>query len=248
MFSGEQVVNNIFIKNIETLAKKNLELAQRLQAYVPTEAPQLVQENNAYNILYKDRLVHNKINPLAEAKEIFSMCENSPVAIHLVYGLGLGYLFQVASLNSKGTVILFEPDLNILWLAFTLVDFSADILKSNVYICDNMNSTSEAIYQKSGMKNSPQLLSLPSQREFDLQGFDELVMKLKNIVGTYSLDLKYTKQKIYPNLITLLENLQNLIEEPPLAKFKNVYSGKTAVVVSAGPSLDRDIEIITYQT
>lgn len=237
-------MNNIFIKNLKSLANKNSDLAQRLQLYVPNELPQLSQENGVYNIIYKEKFIHNKINPLVEAQEIFSMTENTPVAIHLIYGLGLGYLFQVAALSSKGTVILYEPDLNILWLAFSLVDFSNDILKNNVFISDSYDELSQIIYQHSGMKNSPQLLSLPSQREFDVQKFDELVLKLKNLVGSYSLDLKYTKQKFYSNLVSLIRNFPKLVKEKPLHHFKDIYKGKTAVVVSAGPTLDINIETL----
>ena len=143
-------MNNIFQKNLATLSQKNPELAQKLGSYIPSEIPQLVQENGAYNILYKGKLIHNSQNPLAEANEVFTMSQNSPVAIHLVYGLGLGYLFQIASLNSQGTVILYEPDLNILWLAFTLVDFSNDIMKKNVYITDDFNTVTSVIHEKSG--------------------------------------------------------------------------------------------------
>ena len=122
-------MNNIFVKNLTALTNKNPELVAKLQAYIPSEIPKLVQENGMYNIFYKDRLIHNPVNPLAEANQIFQMAENIPVSIHIVFGVGLGYLFQVTSLNSKGTVILYEPDFNLLWLAFTLVDFSNDILK-----------------------------------------------------------------------------------------------------------------------
>lgn len=237
-------MNNIFQKNLETLSKKNPELAKKIQAHIPTEIPQLVQENGAYNILYKGKLIHNSHNPLAEANEVFARSQNSPVAIHLVYGLGLGYLFQIASLNSQGTVILYEPDLNILWLAFTLVDFSNDIMKKNVYITDDFNTVTSVIHENSGMKNTPVLLSLPSQREFDKESFDELVRKLQDIVGSFSLDLKYTKQKMYPSLKMLLQNLPSLMNEYPLARFKDVYRGKTAVVVSAGPTLDKNIETL----
>lgn len=236
-------MNNIFQKNIEALGGKNPALAVKLKTYIPTDVPELVQ-GGGYNLLYKGKLIHNKDNPLAEAQEIFGMSENTPVSIHLVYGLGLGYLFQVTSQSSKGAVILYEPDLNILWLAFSLVDFSADILKPNVFVCSEYVEVQEAIYKKSGMKNSPIMLSLPSQREFNPQEFDDLVKKLHELVGSFSLDLRYTKEKIYPSFKMLIKNIPNLFEELPLSRFKDVYNGKTAVVVSAGPTLDRNIETL----
>ena len=238
------MVNNIFSKNINALAAKNPELAEKLRAYIPLEVPQLAQSVGGYNIQYRGRFIHNPQNPLGEAKEVFSYAENSPVAIHLVYGLGLGYLFQVASLNSKGTVILYEPDLNILWLALTLVDFSADFMKENIFVCSEYVEVQEAIYKKSGMKNSPQMLSLPSQREFNPSEFEGLVKNLKDLIGSFSLDLKYTKEKFYPSLKMLIQNIPNLFDELPLNRFKDSYKGKTAVVVSAGPTLDRNIETL----
>ena len=48
-------MNNIFSKNILALNNKNPELAKKLQSFVPSEVPKLVQENGAYNILYKNQ-------------------------------------------------------------------------------------------------------------------------------------------------------------------------------------------------
>ena len=237
-------MNNIFQKNINALAQKNETLARELLTHIPTDVPELKQENGAYNLFYKNQYLHNPIKPLGEAQGIFAMAENSPVAIHLVYGLGLGYLFQVVSLNSQGTVILYEPDLNIMKIAFTLVDFSNDILKKNVYITNNLEQVSEYIYQKSNTKNSPLLLSTTSYRELNKENFASLVNELQQMIGRFGLDLKYTKERFWGLTRNLIKNLPNLVHETPIAEFRNKFAGQTAVVVSAGPSLDRNIETI----
>ncbi len=237
-------MSNLLEKNLNALREKNSELANRLLAHIPMEIPQLVQQNGSYNLIYKGKPLHNVQSPLGEAKEIFSMAENRPDAIHLVYGLGLGYLFQVASVNSKGTVILYEPDLNILKTAFMLVDFSNDISKKNVFISDNLETTSEYIHRFSNTKNTPLLLSTLENRELAGAKFDELVSELQRIVGMFSLDLKYTQEKFYPLLKMTIKNIPYLVKQTPLAEIKNYYQGKTAVVVSAGPTLDRNIETI----
>ena len=237
-------MNNIFQKNIIALKIKNPILAEKLQNFIPTDVPRLVQENNTYNLIYKNKYIHNQTSPLDEAKQIFSMSTNEPVSIHLVYGIGLGYLFQITSINSLGTVILYEPDLNFLWLSFSLVDFSNDILKQNVFITDNINDASEAIYKKSGTLNTFQILSLPSIIEIKSEDFTKDIKTFQNIVGTYALDLKYTKENFYPSLKMLIKNIPNLYNEKPLAKFKNIFKEKTAVIVSAGPTLDRNIETL----
>ena len=235
---------NLLEKNLTALANKDRELAERIAKHIVSDVPQLVNENGFYNLVYKNTYLHNRQNPLAEAKEIFSMAENSPVAIHLVYGLGLGYLFQVASANSAGTVILYEPDLNILKIAFSLVDFSNEILKNNVFISDNLEKTGEYIYQKSNTKNTPLMLTTPAYRDMNTQKFNEMVETLQRMIGRYNLDLKYTQQKFFPIARTIIQNIPNLIKEPPLSSIKDFYKGQTAVVVSAGPTLDRNIETI----
>lgn len=237
-------MNNVFQNNINALAGKDNVLAQKICDHVITDVPQLVKENGFYNLLYKGVCLHNKLNPLAEAQEIFAQAENNPAAIHLIYGLGLGYLFQVVSAGSQGAVILYEPDLNILKVAFTLVDFSKDIIKTNVYIADTLEKAGEYLYQKSNTKNTPLMLSTTAYRNLDEKNFNELVESLQRMVGQFGLDLKYTRQKFYSLLRSEIRNIPYLLKEKPLTAIKDFYKGKTAVVVSAGPTLDRNIEAI----
>ena len=237
-------MNNVFEKNINALKEKNSELAEKLLKYILTDVPQLVRENNFYNFSYKGKLLHHPLNPLGEAAEIFSMAENTPVTIHLIYGIGLGYLFQVTSAKSKGTVILYEPDLNILRTAFTLVDFSNDIIKQNVYLTDDFTKACEYIYQKSNTNNTPLLLSTTAYRELNEENFNNMVTSLQHEVGRYSLDLKYTKERFFELLQKTINNIPQNIKETPIIEFKDRFKDKTAVVVSAGPTLDRNIETI----
>lgn len=237
-------MNNIFEKNINALKEKNSRLADKLLTYILTDVPQLVRENNSYNFSYKGKLLHNPINPLGEAAEIFAMAENTPVTIHLIYGLGLGYLFQVTSAKSQGTVILYEPDLNILRTAFTLVDFSNDILKNNVFLTEDFKEACEYIYKKSNMKNTPLLLSTSAYQELNKEQFNNMVTELQREVGRYGLDLKYTQERFFDLILKTVNNIPKIINEIPIGEFKDYYKGKTAVVASAGPTLDRNIETI----
>lgn len=236
--------NNVFEKNINALREKNARLADVLTSYILTDVPQLVKENNYYNFTYKGKFLHNLANPLGEAAEIFSKAENTPVAIHLIYGLGLGYLFQVTTAKSLGTVILYEPDLNILRTAFALVDFSDNIKKSNVYITNDFSEACGYIYQKSNMKNTPLLLSTTAYRKLDEDNFNNMVTELQHTIGRFSLDLKYTQEKFYDLILKTFKNIPKLVNEVPVSEFKDFFKGKTAVVVSAGPTLDRNIETL----
>lgn len=235
---------SIFSRNIEALSERFPELAKKIITYVPNNMPELTKENEFYNLKYQGVFLHNPINPLGEAMEIFSQIPNTPVTIHLVYGVGLGYLFQYSAQNSKGSVILYEPELSILRIAFSLVDFSNEIRNKEVFITDSKSDVIEFLHIKSGVKNSPYMLSTTNYREMNKTSFDNLVEELQRVVGSNILDLKYTKEKMYPLLKSVFSNIPNLIKEPPLISIKDVYRGKTALVVSAGPTLDRNIEVM----
>lgn len=237
-------MDSLFNKNVESLKAKNPKLASKLVAYVPTDIPLLMKENGFYNLLYKNIYLHNINNPLGEAKEIFSAAENTPVTIHFIYGIGLGYLFQVVSANSGGTVILYEPDLNIMKTTLSLVDFTSDIKKNNIFITDNKEEAEEYIYQKSNTKNIPLLLSTPAYRQLDEKNFNNLVDELQRTVGTFGMDRRFTEEKFYPLLKQTLSNIPYLIKEAPLSELKDLYKNKSAVVVSAGPTLDKNIETL----
>jgi hypothetical protein len=237
-------MNSVFQKNISALIKKNPKLATELVNFIPTEIPKLVSENGAYNLIYHSDYIHFPKSPLDEVKRIFSCAKNEPISIHIVYGLGLGYLFQYVSQFSKGSIILYEPDLNILKTVFTLVDFSNDILKKNVWICNTYENLVEIIHSNSGITNLPELLVLPYFKNKYEKELDEFVSNLQTTIGRFTLDLKFTKEKFYSSLKMLIENIPNLLNEIPISKYKDVYAGKTALVISAGPTLDRNIPII----
>ena len=196
--------NNVFENNINALKARGFSVAEKLLKHVLSDVPELVKENNFYNFKYKGKYLHNAINPLGEAIEIFSMCENTPVTIHLIYGLGLGYLFQVAAAKSQGTVILYEPDLNILRTALSVVNFTSDIIKNNVFITNDFTEACEFIYQKSNMKNTPLLLSTTAYREMNEEQFNNMVSELQQTVGRFSLDLRYTQEKFYPLILKII--------------------------------------------
>ena len=48
-------------------------------------------------------------------------------------------------------------------VVFNLVDFSGDIIKPDVFVCSEYEEVAEAVHQKSGMKNTPEMLTLPTK-------------------------------------------------------------------------------------
>ena len=124
-------MNKVFERNINAL--KDADLKEKLLNYEYKSKPVLAA-TNGYNIQYNGQYLHSEENPLAESQAILNQSKNILKNIHIVYGLGLGYLFQLTVRDAKDAVLLYEPNFDILHNSFTLVDFSSELSKNNVYL------------------------------------------------------------------------------------------------------------------
>ena len=189
--------------------------------------------------------IHNTESPLGEAKSIFDTTEDTGVSsIVIVYGLGLGYVFQYFAQNSKGTVILYEPNLDILRTSFQLVDFSAELKKDNVHVTVDKAELDDIVRVKFNLNSYPQMVCIPSYKQIFKEQIDADIEAFRLLIGGISLDYNYTANRYFNVTCSILYNLPYLVKEPPLCAIKDVYKGKTAVVCSAGPTLAENIETI----
>ena len=212
-------MNKLFEKNIGLL--KDSSLKESLEKYNCEEQPILTQ-TTGYNLQYKGIALHNTTNPLQESKNTFDNLKNDENAIHLIYGLGLGYLFQIASNLSKGVVVLYEPNLDILYTTFSLVDFSGDLSKANVYIFTDLEKMQKFLVEISNNDSYIEIASLPSYRELYKDVFDTQIKSLELTYGSVILDYSYKQKKLYGATYTTVKNLPELIKEIPSINSKTI--------------------------
>ena len=234
-------MNKVFEKNINAL--KDASLKEKLLNYEYEEKP-LLATTNGYNIQYKGRYIHSEENPLLESQNIINTSKDAVNNIHVIYGLGLGYLFQLAVRNSKDAVLLYEPNLDILHNSFTLVDFTGELSRNNVYLFTDFEKLLDFISNNTKQNTTVDILSLPSYREMYKDVFAEQTKKLELTFGSVLLDYSYKRKKMYNSTIMTLFNIPELLKEIPVNVFENIYSGQTAIIVSAGPTLAENIEVL----
>ncbi len=234
-------VNKVFERNISVL--KDEYLKNTLKNYEYIEKP-ILATTNGYNIQYNGVYLHSEENPLVESQQICQNSLNQNKSIHIIYGLGLGYLFQLIVKHSNSTILLYEPNLDILYNSFTLVDFSQELSKDNVHIFNNLDDLLKFLSLNTRQNTTVDILALPSYREIYKEVFEEEVKKIELTYGSVLLDYGYKKKRLYNSTVTMLENIPTLLKETPVNKFENIYEGKTAIIVSAGPTLGENIQTL----
>ena len=110
---AEQV--NFLDANLEQIAKYNKPLAEKIASHVI--------DSNIYrldftkcedlNLYINDQPVHDEVDAIGQAQDIFKKNYKKD-HVHIIYGLGLGYLFSrfIKEVNNK--IIIYEPNLDIL--------------------------------------------------------------------------------------------------------------------------------------
>lgn len=167
------------------------------------------------------------------------------------YGIGNG-IFYNAMLKNEGFnhIIVFEPELELLFIALNFADFSEDIEKSRL-ILFHSEDFSEAVANK--------LMDLPNigiySKLYDLH-------ILTPYYGKYKEDIVRINQRFTKGILQFVathgndandslvgidhfvQNLPEMLTLPPFHQLLKKRETDTAVIVSTGPSLTKQIPIL----
>ena len=89
--------NPILDKNLDCIEKYNPKLAKDL-LNLPclTSAIDLIEtELGEPNLTYNGTYLHSQKGAEIEAKNAFDSAKNTPSSIHVIFGMGIGHLFQI---------------------------------------------------------------------------------------------------------------------------------------------------------
>lgn len=237
---------NLLQKNLDLISRYNPGLkdailgVSELQNDIGLVETELGEPNLAFNGL----ALHSQKGAEAEAKAVFAQVKNNPAMMHVVFGFGLGYLFKEFCEHSEGMVILYEPSLEILRATLEVVDFSKELAQGNVFVTCDIENFSHIFKSVFGYKSEVTCSSLPTYRHVYKNDFEALVNQAQISAGVCMIDFNSLRTKTDISVDMVVKNLPYLLEETPLHKYRGAYEGKTALIVSAGPSLDLNIEII----
>jgi len=149
---------NFLHKNLNCISEYNQDLADRIAGLESLSNEYSLESSAVRNqpVLYINGLPANNIeNPIKEAKNIFDfeLQNNNPNNIYIVVGFEIGHLFNYFTENCKGTVIVYDPCIDTLRIAFELGDYSYSLRKNNVFVANNAFDL-ESVFIKKFKKNN----------------------------------------------------------------------------------------------
>jgi len=237
-------MTNYFTQNLQLLHKINPDLTDRLKNLTELSGNFELKESYSGDVnLFKDGFpIHSEEDPVQESIDILSKSINREQnSITLLFGFGLGYLFKRFYKSYKGKIIIYEPNIEILRIAFEIIDFSSELNHSRVLIVSTTQEL-EKFFDKIFFYNSTaKMCFLDYYRIHYSEALIEVKNKFEDLHGIYQSNYNNLNIKAFDWLKVLIENLNFIPYHQDLHELKNAFKGKPAVVISAGPSLDKNI-------
>ncbi len=241
----------MFQKNIEVLKFKNPDLAAKLENLsledVSDNFSVFEAESNDLIIGYKDIPLNSPVDPIQEARQIWNKSiKTEPVKndIHLVFGIGLGYLFKRTYISSPAKVFVFEPNIEVLRFVFEYIDFSQELAAKRVYFTDNFDILMDKIQKEylSGDKVEP--LFVDSYALLNQKILMDLTSEIIKICQLRNMDQNTIFNRCKDWTINNITNMKFFPKARPVSILQDKFKEKPALIVCSGPSLEKNIQNI----
>ena len=251
---GIVTIMNLFEENLSALRQSRPELAARVESLPSTESCHLIETSSGAPSLEiidesgRRVLWHSRRDPLREAEREIASIDRSRVYLPLFAGIGLGYTLRMVWDRRRDEffdLIALEHDPQIFRLAMSAVRLGDIFLEPRVriYVGPDPGAWPAMVESLLPAIMSCHLQTIPhppSQRcfpSFYQTMFSILKDRVQRTKAEFDLMIR-SGVKIQENL---WRNLSPAVNAAGLHEAKNILQGKPAVVVAAGPSLDRNV-------
>ncbi len=237
----------ILEKNLALLEKTNKILADKIRNVSEIKNSYELKTNLAgeYNLAVNGKLVHSVNGAEKEAEMLFKQLPNeSANVIHVIYGLGLGYMLDYYFEHTKGSIIVYEPDIELLRIVLEIVDFEKQLSAPNVFVASTRDELKMAYDLLFRYKTETDVSYLDYYKYNKKDEYDKFMKDFNTIHSIYAFNHKFHAETTYLFLHSTLYAMYKRLFLPEIDSYKNILKDKPAVIVSAGPSLAKNIETL----
>lgn len=259
-FTGENVLgNNLLEKNLGVLAKRSPIAVQRIAAATQSPAIQLsfAPDGGLTGVILGDtgaRQLASRRAPIAEGAALANTVDAISNAAAVVLGFGVGH--HVAALASKlkldGAVFVYEPDVALLRAVFERVDCSAWLASSNVVILIDAADTGAMAGATQGLEaflaSGTKIVAHPPSRARLGDSADRFIANFTGVMKAVRTMVVTTLVQMDVTVRNLTQNARWYAASAGIRDLKDAAVGRPAIIVSAGPSLHRNIDLLLDPT
>ncbi len=239
----------MFEKNLEHL--NNQELKTRLEHISMEEAGRhmsyCMSASNDYVILKNEIPLDDLTNPRNAVKDMLkanikhNMEKND---IIITFGIGLGYILDEVYNTYPSRIIVYEPDIQLLRFVLANVDISEHLASGRVFITSDLNEFVKKLSEMYITKDKVEIVYLKNYSVVKNKELLVLTQKVYETCKSKMIDINTIKLFSRLWLINTLKNINTINNMPnaySLCDLEGKFSGQTALILAAGPSLKDNI-------
>lgn len=239
----------IFSSNLAALSRRCPFLVERLMETPSREGLVLVPTEQGVPAGELDgRALCSKRRPLEEAARQAEVLDPSQAGCAVVLGFGLGY--HVARLADRmdgiGVVAVYEPDVSLLRAVLERIDHSQWLARGTVAIFTDATDAPAVTHALQGWEAAlaigVQIIEHAPSRPRLGDGAAAFTGTFSQVVGTVRTHVVTTMVQMDVTIRNALMNADDYVRWAGVNDLNGIAQGRPAVVVSAGPSLHRNIE------
>ena len=232
-----------------TIAEKNIKSLQKnaFGAY-------LIDYLAANKNMHCNMLFESKYNSSNEFKWADKKLDYTKHSNFIMFGIGNGYLLEkiYKTMSNQSTITVIEKYNNVLSHCLANKDLS-DTLSDN-RICIIGNDEVEEIFKILDVRlrsedivyNTPnfQFITMPYLKSQDEDFISKIMYNVSSQIIYHTISYGNDINDVLEGFDHIIENWNNMLHNKGVNDFKDAYRNVPAIIVSAGPSLDKNIEAL----
>lgn len=248
---AEVGANRILERNLVALALNSPRAAEMVRLTAPlADAAFPETDEDVPGLVAAGRTLASRRRPMTEARRLAGTVDVRETAAIAVQGFGAGYHVRVLgeAIRRTGLVICFEPDVALLRAVLERVDHSGWLASTNVVVLTEADERAPIAEALSGMEGliglGVKVLEHPASKPRLGTRADRFGDRLAEVLKATKMTVMTTLVQSQTTLRNALMNLDVYVGNDGVGALAGAASGRTAVVVSAGPSLERNVDLL----
>ena len=243
-----------YVRNISALWQFDARLAMALDAVHPDDYPAFeAAKDGAATVKIAgagaEVYMHSRYRPEQEGAAWAEHVNLAEKYVVIVSGLGLGYHVKALweRLPEDALLLVAEPNLGLMHRALETVDLSAGLASGRLLLFADLDRGSlverlepRSVLFASGTLFSPHAPSVQTAGAFHL-AFQKLITEFVSFTRTGFMTLMLNNVATCRNIAN---NLGCYVTTPPIDLMHNAFVGRPAILVAAGPSLQKNMHLL----
>ncbi|MFK7789489.1 MAG: 6-hydroxymethylpterin diphosphokinase MptE-like protein [Phycisphaeraceae bacterium] len=247
---------DVFNKNLNAIRKHHPQLAEQLSAIEPASLEWSDSKAGPPTATRTDLgprpvALASKYDPVKEAQKLVEAVDHAKTACTVILGFGLGYHVDevVNHVGPRDLVIVYEPDLAQLRGVLEKLDYTRWLSQNGLILAGPDASKSMLLGRIERRSATPtlgtQLITHPASRQRHGEAFNDFGKLVTETLAFCRTNVATALVNASRTVSNLTNNLAQYAAGATIAELENAAKGYPAICVGAGPSLVKNLDLLT---